>query len=631
MVVMKRIIFLITLCFGSQLSAQNKDADIQSKLDIFNSKIQQTEKGERLRWMDSLTTTIYDNSVINNPKFKYDSIARQTIKYAIGLDSIGKAAEHVANLIWYNNYVIKIPKEGILLFNTYIDDFRTIENYHTLARLYLYTADSYEATGDANKPLECYIKVKEYSQKSGNDNYLALSNQFIGLEESNLGKFSEASISYKTAIGLYIKVKDTASIINTKNSLANLYSVNAFHEEALIERNEAIELAKNGITSIGLVALYNGASQDYKITGNPEKQIEYLKVGLDLLKTMPTRPRVAYEKLKLLADLSNAYVDSDSLERAEQTFKVLEALYIKDESGRNRRDYINARKTLAYAKGNYQEALEYSNVYLEIQTERKNIVGIMNAEKSLSEVFKALGNTSNSNTHLLNHYRIKDSISSVQNVKSLAYYQTLYETEKRDLEIIKQGLEIKQLESDKVIESGKKNIRYTILISSLLLMAGVTYYLLERAKRKRKIIAEKLMRSKKELNDFTQQLLVKSKEQDVLKKEFNSLKSLYGEKEELVELQELADSKILTNEDWDNFKLKFKSVYAHFFINFKNNGFKFSDSEERLVALEKLSLKTNEIANMLGISPDSVHTARYRLRKKLNIPKNIDIIEFLNL
>jgi DNA-binding CsgD family transcriptional regulator len=155
--------------------------------------------------------------------------------------------------------------------------------------------------------------------------------------------------------------------------------------------------------------------------------------------------------------------------------------------------------------------------------------------------------------------------------------------------------------------------------------------LLERAKRKRKIIAEQLMRSKKELNDFTQQLLVKSNEQDVLKKEFNSLKSLYGEKEELVELQELADSKILTNEDWDNFKLKFKNVYAHFFINFKNKGFKFSDSEERLVALEKLSLKTNEIANMLGISPDSVHTARYRLRKKLNIPKNIDLIEFLNL
>jgi tetratricopeptide (TPR) repeat protein len=314
---MKYFFLAIILFFSFHISAQAQDAELQSKLDVFNSKIQQTEKGERLRWMDSLTTTIYDNSVINNPKFKYDSIARQTIKYAIGLDSIGKAAEHVANLIWYNNYVIKIPKEGILLFNTYIDDFRTIENNHTLARLYTYAAECYYATGDVDKYVEYYNKVIEYSIKSGNDTYLGLSNLNIGQIETSKGKFSEASISCKTALNLFIKVKDTSSIINTRNSLANLYSQNAFHEEALIERNEAIELAKNGITSIGLVALYNGASQDYKITGNPEKQIEYLKVGLDLLKTMPTRPRVAYEKLKLLADLSNAYVDSDSLERAE--------------------------------------------------------------------------------------------------------------------------------------------------------------------------------------------------------------------------------------------------------------------------------------------------------------------------
>jgi hypothetical protein len=73
----------ITLLFSFQLSAQNQDGDLQSKLDIFNSKIQHTEKGERLRWMDSLATTIYLNRLYNNPKFKYDSITRQTIKYAL--------------------------------------------------------------------------------------------------------------------------------------------------------------------------------------------------------------------------------------------------------------------------------------------------------------------------------------------------------------------------------------------------------------------------------------------------------------------------------------------------------------------------------------------------------------------
>jgi DNA-binding CsgD family transcriptional regulator len=255
----------------------------------------------------------------------------------------------------------------------------------------------------------------------------------------------------------------------------------------------------------------------------------------------------------------------------------------------------------------------------------------MNVEKTLSEVYNAMGDRTNSNIHLVNHYAIKDSISSVQNVKSLAYYQTLYETEKRDLEIIKQDAEIKQFESDKIIAKSKQKTLYITLFAFFLLMAGLTYYLLDKARRKRKIFAEQLTRSKQELSTFTEQLLQKSKEQEVLKTKFDSLKSLYGEKEELVDLQELANSKLLTNDDWDNFKTKFTNVHTHFFINFKNRGFNFSDAEERLISLEKLSIKTSEIANMLGISPDSVHTARYRLRKKLNIPKDIAIIEFLKV
>jgi signal transduction histidine kinase len=425
----------ITLLFSFQLSAQNQDGDLQSKLDVFNSKIQHTEKGERLRWMDSLTTTIYDTNFYSNPKFKYDSIAKQTIKYAIALDSVSKAAEHVANLIWYKNAIAREPNEGLLLFNTYINDFKTIDNNHTLARLYLYLGESYKMIGDVDKTLACYSKVKGYSLKSGNDNYLGIANLYIGNQQGRIGEFSEASLSYKTAIGLFIKIKDTLRIISTKHALANLYSKNVFHEEAIKERDETIELSKEFSKSRNLPLFYSNISEDYNQLGNRVKQIEYLKASLHALENNSKDRYWSSDKIKSLVGLTNAYVNSDSLDLAEQKFKVLEALYIKDESGRNRRDYANARKTLAYAKGNYKESLKYSNVYLEIQKERKNIVGIMNAEKSLSKVYKALGDTSNSNTHLVNYYAIKDSVSSVQNVKSLAYYQTLYETEKRDLKI----------------------------------------------------------------------------------------------------------------------------------------------------------------------------------------------------
>ena len=46
---------------------------------------------------------------------------------------------------------------------------------------------------------------------------------------------------------------------------------------------------------------------------------------------------------------------------------------------------------------------------------------------------------------------------------------------------------------------------------------------------------------------------------------------------------------------------------------------------------EKLNIKTNEIANMLGVSYKSVITARYRLRKKLDAPAEMELIDFLNM
>ena len=59
-------------------------------------------------------------------QFKYDSIVKETIDFAIGIDSLVLAAKHLGNLIWFYNGVIGKPKEGVLIFNTYS---KKIKNY----------------------------------------------------------------------------------------------------------------------------------------------------------------------------------------------------------------------------------------------------------------------------------------------------------------------------------------------------------------------------------------------------------------------------------------------------------------------------------------------------------------------
>lgn len=134
---------------------------------------------------------------------------------------------------------------------------------------------------------------------------------------------------------------------------------------------------------------------------------------------------------------------------------------------------------------------------------------------------------------------------------------------------------------------------------------------------------------KRDLTDFTETLIQRNKEKNILTAEYEKLMAQFGEQKDLEVLQDLAASKILTQDNWKAFKEKFNTAYPNYLLRLKNKGFQFTPAEERFIALQKLDLSTDQIANMLGVSQDSVRTSRYRLRKKLSIEKAISITEFL--
>ena len=168
---MRFIPYLILLCFGVQVSAQNKDAFIQSKIDFFNSKIQQTEKGERLQWLDSLTNTVLDRT-----EFKYDSIARVSIDFAIEIDSLSIATKQLGDLIYYYNNVVGQPKEGVLLFDSYDGKFKNLKDAYALGSLNLYVGESYQYLSNLDKAIDYFKIALAYGKSSNNKRMPALAN-----------------------------------------------------------------------------------------------------------------------------------------------------------------------------------------------------------------------------------------------------------------------------------------------------------------------------------------------------------------------------------------------------------------------------------------------------------------------
>ena len=95
-------------------------------------------------------------------------------------------------------------------------------------------------------------------------------------------------------------------------------------------------------------------------------------------------------------------------------------------------------------------------------------------------------------------------------------------------------------------------------------------------------------------------------------------------------ISELSRQTILTEEDWEKFKALFETIYPGFFIKLKQNFANISVAEQRMAALIRLSLTSKEMASMLGISVDSVHKTRQRLRQRLQLTSDSSLKEMVS-
>ena len=94
-------------------------------------------------------------------------------------------------------------------------------------------------------------------------------------------------------------------------------------------------------------------------------------------------------------------------------------------------------------------------------------------------------------------------------------------------------------------------------------------------------------------------------------------------------ISQLTQQTILTEQDWYTFKSLFDKIYPGFFTNLKDKFPDITVAEQRMAALTRLHLTTRQIASMLGISLDSVHKSRQRLRQRFQVGAETNLDELV--
>lgn len=94
-------------------------------------------------------------------------------------------------------------------------------------------------------------------------------------------------------------------------------------------------------------------------------------------------------------------------------------------------------------------------------------------------------------------------------------------------------------------------------------------------------------------------------------------------------LNQLIENSFKSDHDWEMFEKLFDQAHENFFQRLKSDYPDLTPSDLRLCAYLRLNLSSKEIAPLLNISVRGVEERRYRLRKRLHLPSEQNLTEFI--
>lgn len=128
----------------------------------------------------------------------------------------------------------------------------------------------------------------------------------------------------------------------------------------------------------------------------------------------------------------------------------------------------------------------------------------------------------------------------------------------------------------------------------------------------------------KELASSTMSLIKKNEFLNQIK---NEIKNTSND-ENLVSVIQIINKNINNSDDWKMFEEAFNNADKDFFKKVKKIHPKLTSNDLRLCMYLRMNLSSKEIAPLLNISPRSIEIKRYRLRKKINLERKVNLNDY---
>lgn len=480
-------------------------------------------------------------------------------------------------------------------------------------------------------------KAIEMQKQSGNRRYYgsALVNFSTVLKKT--GNFNRALDSLYKALDIFIELKDTVYEGGLYSDIANLYldmgndsmgTEYYYKAKKTMEPNHTdIPEYANVVSNIG-ISFYNKEEYDSAIACY-EKAMEIYEAHGRQINVAGTCQNIGNALVK-------KQKHGDGLTKLKFAMETFKKHNLEDDMANVALDIGNAFLSIQ----EYDSSAKYMLMSLGISSRIGFFYVRNNALKSLYELYEAKGNYKKSMHYFKAYVTEKDSIMGKEVQDKILEVKTKYETEKKENEI-------QRLRDEQSIQKAKE--KYLIILMILVLTVSVliiVIYLFKRKKEKdnekhrlekQKILEDSLRKENEyksnQLATHALNMIQKNKLlQQLLSYLTDISRNLDADKKLLISRAKREINKsINTEKDWKIFQRYFEYINQSFYQNLSDKYPELTTYEIRLAALIKLNLNTSEIAAALNIAPNSVKTARYRLKKKMLLEQDDDLFDFIRL
>lgn len=479
-----------------------------------------------------------------------------------------------------------------------------------------------------------------------NNNQILRIKEVLGINNFYQHKFVKAIQYYNEVIDLAIETGDSSHFSRVYINLGNVYVKSNQLDLAADVLIKGKNIAEKEEVPLYKAHYYSSLGELYRLQNLNELSTKYYTMAIDTFTSCQNVGGVANSSVNLAIALEEvgeieriepylekAYINAKQIEDVE----ILSYYYIlKAKLNLNNKAY---KQALLYI----DTAFAYSSKIEELSI-RKDILEV---EYS---VYEALKDYKKSFDSYKEYEILEDSLKSIENASKIEEIGL-----KKSMQFLEKEKEVqhqKLLFSKQREHNSKIKLYLVLLIFTLVLILFISFYFLRINKlNKEKELAVKNESLEKLNNELIALKLEKiEKDKKVLESEVNEknnrIKSLvhsinqkndlldnlseepiFKERQDLLKkLKKVIDSE----EERTFFNEEINQMNTNFYHKLKERFSNLSDNDLKLSSMLKMGLSSKEMATLLSISSSSVDVARSRLRKKMGVPKEENLIEFIN-